>query len=72
MIICITKSQCELLIRTLQERMDNLARVLNCMDNGDIEYNKEQYDHDYLEYHKLQKVEEELSTEIEKWRDWRD
>ena len=36
MIICITKSQCELLIRTLQERMDNLARVLNCMDNGDI------------------------------------
>lgn len=71
MIICITKSQCELLIRTLQERMDNLARVLNCMDNGDIEYNEEQYDHDYLEYHELQKVEEELSTEIKKLMGWK-
>ena len=68
MIVSITKSQCELLIRTVQERMDNLARLLNFMDNGDIEYNEEQYDHDYLEYHKLQKIEEELSTEIEKWR----
>lgn len=68
MIISINKRQCELLIRTLQERMDNLARVLNYMDNGDIEYNEEQYDHDHLEYHKLQEIEEELLMEIEKWR----
>ena len=72
MIIGITKSQCDLLIRTSQERMDNLARVLNHMDNGDIEYNREQYNRYYSEYHQLQGIKEELSMAIQKWRDWRD